>query len=269
MLFVIGLGLGNEKDITVRALEAVRTCKCVYIDAYTSILVDDYESLESFYGVPVVQADRELVEGDNNLIVNEAADNNVAFLVVGDPFCATTHHDIVLRAKKRNIPVQVFHNASIISAIACCGLDIYKFGHTVTIPFFTNEWKPDSFYHRIKQNMEAGLHTLCLLDIKVKEPTLASLCSGGKIKEYEPPRFMTVNQALQQLDYLEKTLKLGVISDKTLVVGVARLGSNDQIVKAGTLKNVVDFDFGAPLHSLVIASDDRHLVENEYVSLFK
>ncbi|KAL0206947.1 hypothetical protein P9112_012658 [Eukaryota sp. TZLM1-RC] len=268
MLFVVGLGLGNEKDITVRALESIRTCSCVYLDAYTSIFVDNADNLEDFYGVPVVQADRELVEGDNNEIVNRALKENIAFLVVGDPFCATTHHDIVLRAKSLGIEVEVFHNASIVSAVACCGLDLYKFGHTVTIPFFTDSWKPDSFYQRIAQNMSAGLHTLCLLDIKVKEPTLASLCSGGKKVEYEPPRFMTVNQAMEQMMELEETLKLGVITDSTLFVGVARIGAKDQMIKAGDFNSVSTFDFGAPLHSLVVSSPERHVVEQDFVNAF-
>lgn len=38
MLYIIGLGVGDEKDITLRGLEAVRKCEKVYIEAYTSLL---------------------------------------------------------------------------------------------------------------------------------------------------------------------------------------------------------------------------------------
>ena len=38
MLYIIGLGLGDERDITVRGLEAVKTCDKVYMEAYTSLL---------------------------------------------------------------------------------------------------------------------------------------------------------------------------------------------------------------------------------------
>lgn len=38
MLYIIGLGLGDEKDITLRGLEAVRSCHKVYVEAYTSLL---------------------------------------------------------------------------------------------------------------------------------------------------------------------------------------------------------------------------------------
>ena len=59
-------------------------------------------------------------------------------------------------------------------------------GETVSIVFFTDSWRPDSFYDKIASNRRCGLHTLCLLDIKVKEPNLEALCRGRTV--YEPPR---------------------------------------------------------------------------------
>lgn len=78
---------------------------------------------------------------------------------------ATTHTDLWIRAKERNIPIQVIHNASIMNACACCGLQLYRFGQTISLCFFTETWRPDSFYERIVQNHSIGLHTLCLLGI--------------------------------------------------------------------------------------------------------
>lgn len=89
------------------------------------------------------------------------------------------------------------HNSSILTAVGCCGLQLYSYGETVSIPYWTDTWKPDSFYDKIASNRERGLHTLCLLDIKVKEPTLESILK--KRKEYMPPRFMSVNEAADQL----------------------------------------------------------------------
>ena len=45
MLYVIGLGLSDEKDITVKGLEAVRRCQRVYLESYTSILMIPKEKL--------------------------------------------------------------------------------------------------------------------------------------------------------------------------------------------------------------------------------
>jgi len=38
MLYIIGLGLGDEQDITLKGLEAVKKCHKVYMEAYTSLL---------------------------------------------------------------------------------------------------------------------------------------------------------------------------------------------------------------------------------------
>lgn len=76
---------------------------------------------------------------------------------------ATTHTDLVIRARELGIPVQVIHNASIMNAAGACGLQLYNFGQTISIVFFTDTWRPDSFYDRVAENKQFGLHTLCLL----------------------------------------------------------------------------------------------------------
>ena len=81
MLYVVGLGLGDEKDITVNGLEAVKKCERVYLEAYTSILGVPKERLEAIYGREVVVADREFVEQGIDGMLNEALEMDVAFLV--------------------------------------------------------------------------------------------------------------------------------------------------------------------------------------------
>ena len=76
---------------------------------------------------------------------------------------ATTHTDMVLRAKNLGIPVQVIHNASVMTAVGACGVNLYNYGQTVSIPFFTETWQPDSFYDKLAYNLKGGMHTLCLL----------------------------------------------------------------------------------------------------------
>lgn len=78
-------------------------------------------------------------------------------------FRATTHTDLVVRAKQLGVEVKVVHNASVMNAVGICGLQLYRYGETVSIPFFTDVWRPDSFYEKIRRNRELGLHTLCLL----------------------------------------------------------------------------------------------------------
>lgn len=114
MLYLIGLGLGDERDITVKGLEIVKRCvvsffcsfahpaevdwlmkqsgcRCnscdkVFLEAYTSVLGVDRNRLEAFYGREVLEADRDLVEQGADAILQPAKTSDVAFLVVGDVF---------------------------------------------------------------------------------------------------------------------------------------------------------------------------------------
>lgn len=219
----------------------------------------------------MILADRELVEQSADEILAGADKSEIAFLVVGDPFGATTHTDLLLRAKEKKIPFQVVHNASIMNAIGCCGLQLYHFGETVSIPYWSESWRPDSFYDKILANVKHGLHTLCLLDIRVREPTLESLMK--KKREYQPPRFMSCSEAADQLLQIEEKRRLdgentNDISKRTVVVGLARVGHETQQIKACTLKRMKATDLGGPLHSLVIPAPQMHPLEMEYLQQF-
>jgi diphthine synthase len=151
--------------------------------------------------------------------------------------------------------------------LGCCGLQLYSFGETVSIPFWSEDWTPDSFYDKITSNLERGMHTLCLLDIKVAERTIENMMRNRKI--YEPPRFMTVNQASDQLlKIFDQRNSQGTISGDTLAIGVARVGQDDQKLVAGTLKQLLNIDMGLPLHSLVIPGH-LHILEKDAVNLLK
>jgi Diphthamide biosynthesis methyltransferase len=93
------------------------------------------------------------------------------------------------------------------SGIGCTGLQLYNFGQTVSMVFFTETWKPSSFYDRIKENVQIGLHTLVLLDIKVKEQSLEDMARGRKV--FQPPRYMTVSQCAAQMLEIEEERKGG------------------------------------------------------------
>lgn len=45
MLYIIGLGLADERDISARGLEIVRRAERVYLEAYTAVLLVDKEQL--------------------------------------------------------------------------------------------------------------------------------------------------------------------------------------------------------------------------------
>lgn len=47
MLYLVGLGLSDETDITVKGLAVVKNASRVYLEAYTSILLVDKQILVS------------------------------------------------------------------------------------------------------------------------------------------------------------------------------------------------------------------------------
>ncbi|KAL1872804.1 hypothetical protein VTK73DRAFT_1275 [Phialemonium thermophilum] len=268
MLYLVGLGLSDETDITVKGLEAVKRASRVYLEAYTSILLVDQSTLETYYGRSITVADREMVESNSDEILRGAKEEDVAFLVVGDPFGATTHTDLVLRARELGVPVRTIPNASILSAIGATGLQLYNFGQTVSMVFFLDNWRPTSFYDRIKENRSIGLHTLVLLDIKVKEQSLENMARGRKI--YEPPRYMTVGTCAKQMLEVEEEKGEGVYGLESLAIGAARVGGKTEKFVAGTLQELCDADdlLGPPLHSLVLLGRRTHELEYEFVREF-
>jgi diphthine methyl ester synthase len=154
------------------------------------------------------------------------------------------------------------------SGIGACGLQLYNFGQTVSMVFFTDDWRPSSFYDRIKENRNIGLHTLVLLDIKVKEPNLASMARGRIV--YEPPRFMTVGTCAKQMLEIEEERGERVYGPESLAIGAARVGGKEETFIAGTLKELCDTDerLGRPLHSLVLLGRRTHELEHEFVREF-
>lgn len=251
-LYLIGIGLNDEKDITVRGLETIKRCDSVYLECYTSKLNCDVKALETLYGKPVILADRDMVENNpEETILKDAAEKDTAFLVVGDIFGATTHTDLRLRAHKHGIDVRFIHNASIMNSVSVTGLELYKFGKTTSIVFPEPGFEPQTPYDVIKKNLKHDLHTLCLLDIKADEN-----------------RYMTVNQALQALVKIEEARQEHIINYDTLVLGCARVGSEKPIIKFGTVKQLLNEDFGEPLHCLIIPGK-LHFIEEEVLNIYQ
>lgn len=247
-LYMIGIGLNDEKDITVKGLEAVKSSDYVFLESYTSKLQISVEKLEQFYGKKIILADRDLVEKESYNIIDKAIDKTVAFLVVGDVFGATTHTDLFLRAKEKRVQIRIINNASILNAIGITGLELYKFGKTTSIPYPEDYFRPETAYDIIKENSKAGLHTLVLLDIK-------------------SDRNMTVNEALHILLEIEDKRKENVFIEETKVLGCARIGG-DYKIKYGAVEKLLEEDFGKPLHCLIVPGK-LHFIEEEVLEMWE
>ncbi|KAL3994028.1 diphthine synthase [Acanthocheilonema viteae] len=255
----------------MKGVAAIQKCSRVYLESYTSIMSFglDKKKLEEFFNKEIQEADRTMIEQDYNTILDEAFDLDVCLLVVGDPFGATTHTSLVLTARKVGVNVEIVHNASIINAVGCCGLQLYRFGEMISIVFWEENWHPDSYYFKIAENRKRGLHTLCLLDIKVKEQTVKDMMRGRK--EFLPPKYMSCSEAAKQLlEIADRMMKENVepaYTPSTKCVALARIGWHNQKIVFCSLEALCDVEMGPPLHSLIIPGE-LHPIELEFLKTF-
>ena len=249
MFYLVGLGLFDEKDISLKGLECLKDVDRIYAEFFTSRLFgSSLEAIEDLIGKKIEVLVRGEVEEEHKFI-EEARNSDVALVTGGDPLIATTHSEFLVQCSKKGIDYEVIHASSILSsAPAISGLQGYKFGKVTTIPFPDHNFYPKSPYEAIEENLKMDLHTLVLLDIQAHNN-----------------RYMTVNQGLEYLMNLKDSLdREGMIGEDTLAMGIARVGSIDVCVKAGKISELIDFDFGGPLHCIVIPSK-LHIVEAEYL----
>ncbi|WP_119813704.1 diphthine synthase [Halalkaliarchaeum desulfuricum] len=247
MLTFIGLGLYDERSVTVEGQEALRSADRAFAEFYTSRLIGtDIETLEAYHGTEIEVRDREGVERDPEPILEAAAGGNVAFLTAGDTMISTTHVDLRLRAHERGIDTRVIHGVTAESAAAgLTGLQNYRFGKAVTLPFpyaHGGEGVPDSVLDSVEANRDRGLHTLVYLDIKVG--------TGPRGPDPDHEEYMTADVAADLLASAWRD-ELGVV--------VARAGSPDPVVAADRLSALADRSFGDPLHLLVVPGDLHHV----------
>ena len=243
----IGLGVYDEKGITLYGLELARNSDIIFLEKYTSIIPYlNIDSLEKIIGKKIIIIDRKFIE-DGDIILKKAKENNISILTPGDPFIATTHIELRIRAEKQGIKVNIAHAPSIISIIPGeIGLQNYKFGRSATITF------PDNYsevpYDTLKQNLSLGLHTLFFLDLR-------------------EDKYMSVNDGLAMLIEMENRRKEGIINSDLLVIGIARIGGPNQFIKGGRISDIIKIDFGPPPHCLVIPGR-LHFMEEEALIIF-
>jgi len=243
MLSFVGLGLYDERSITVRGRDALDTADRVFAEQYTSQLAGaSLADLEAAHGVDIDARDRAGVEQDPEPVLAAAESGHAVFLVGGDPMVSTTHVDLRLRAHDRGIETRVVHGTTAqTAASSLTGLQNYRFGKATTLPFpDTHGGVPSSVLDTIGANRERGLHTLVYLDID----------AAGE-------RLMTGDTATALLaDHLDCP---GVV--------VARAGSDNPLVRANELSVLARASFGPPLHLLVIPGD-LHPMERDALKAF-
>ena len=239
MLILAGLGISDEKGITLEELEEARNSDYVFIELYTSIWSGNVENLEKIIGKKVEVLKRKDLEEELDRILTLATDKKVMIFVAGDPLVATTHSSIILECINKGIEFKVMHNSSVFTAICETGLHIYKFGQAVTIPLNDKiRGTADSVVNAIRENRRRGLHTLCLLDIDV-----------------ENNKFLSVKEAVKFL--IERNL----IESEEKIIVASRLGMKNSRIAWKEARDILLEEFDLP--AVIVIPGNLHFSERE------
>ncbi len=240
MFYLVGTGIYDDEDISCKGMEICKKADKVYMEKYTSEIEFDVERFEKRINKKVVFLDRKGVEEEKKYL-KEAKTKDVVLLIPGDPLSATTHTEIIQECIKKEVKYKVVHSSSVFSAVAETGLSLYRFGRVVSLPFPSEDFFPLTPIEYIKKNMDNGLHTLVLLDIK-----------------------MTINEGLEIIENME--IKKGLKVNNKVVV-CAHLGKDSEIYygKRDVLKKK---KYGRLPHCIVIPSN-LEFYEEEFLEIYK
>ncbi len=231
MLSFVGLGLYDERSVTVRGAEAIAAADRCFAEFYTSRLAGTtLERLEETHGTAIEVRDRAGVEGDPEPILAASADGDAVFLTAGDPMISTTHVDLRLRAVDRGIETRIVHGTTAqTAASSLTGLQNYRFGKATTLPFERSHGGsgvPESVLETVAGNRDRDLHTVVYLDIDRERDAYMAASHGAEL--------------------------LAAAGLEGLAVVVGQAGSENPTVVADTLAGLAEGSFGDPLHLLVL-----------------
>jgi diphthine synthase len=235
MLYLISMGLIDEKDMSLRALETARKCRLLYAEFYTNKTAATPASLSKLVGKKVREIQRAGMEEEAGDLIEEAKKKDIGIFIPGDALSATTHLMLLAEARKAKVKVKIIHGSSIFTAVAETGLQLYKFGRTVTLtdPFL------QSTRRAIESNYRSRLHTLVLLDIGM--------------------------DVIKGLELLSKFM-----SSKD-VVAVCRLGSaSGAILRYGKVDDLIKLkELKGRIPAAIAIPGDLHFTEEEFLQTLK
>jgi len=233
------MGLWNEEDISVRGFNIVKMADKVYVEFYTSKLLTSIEKLEKFFNRKIGILERKDLEEESYRIIKEARESDVVILVPGDPMIATTHSALKLEAERNGVKTKIVHGASIVNAVCgLTGLHNYRFGKSATVSWHFSCTPVDV----VMQNRSIDAHTILFLDLH--------------------PEPMRIAEAIKILSKVDPAIS------EMYAVGIARAGSDEPTVKCDMAKELINFDFGEPLHTLVFLAKSLHFMECECLMQF-
>lgn len=259
-LWLIGLGPGDLGLMTASAIEHARACEYRFLEGYTATLPADEEArLDSIVG-PWQRAMRPAVEEPSEILAL-ARRSAVAILVVGDPIQATTHVDLEAHCAEQSIDFTIIPGLSATAlAVSLSGLQSYRFGRQVTLPYAYGDYLPTSPLELIDANYRANLHTLVLLDL---DPT------GMGVDQPQPMQPATAVETLTAMHgrLVEREGKTRESMTTPLAqwnsILLSDLGTPNQRVVSGHLEDIAKAE-GGRIHCLILPAEFTGMEREAY-----
>ncbi|MFA5381594.1 MAG: diphthine synthase [Candidatus Micrarchaeia archaeon] len=248
MLYLIGLGLCDEKDLSLRGLEILEKSDKIFLDHYTHIISEEtIENLKKIINKKIIKLERAELENEK-IILDYALKENISLIVGGDPLIATTHISLILSCIKANIKYEIIHSSSIYSAaIGESGLQTYKFGKSATLTFWEENYKPTSTYDIIFDNKQKGLHTLVFIDLHGQNA-------------------MDIKTACNIFMQMEEKIKQGLIDDDFELLILSRIGYEDKKILFGKLNEIKNKSVEIKSPFIIIIPGKLHFLEEEWLN---
>ena len=247
-LYFVGIGIAGADKMGPGARGAIASARRVYMERFTSPVpdaeLDEVRRIAEEGGAAFKAAARWMVE-DGGEILREARGGDVALVCYGDPYMATTHIELRVRAIAEGIRTQSVHAASALTGIVGeCGLHQYKVGRTSTV----TRHEASTPYDILDENVERGCHTVLLLEYDQDSGT-----------------FLDPREALKGLLKIEAEARRGAATKDTFAIIASRIGRDNQGIKAGRIASLLEADAGAPPHSIIVPGS-MHFTETDAVS---
>ena len=252
-------------------ISTIQNSSQVFLEYYTCFYEHSFDELEEYLNTTITICNREDIESRvEKLILTPSLKKNITLLVIGDILVATTHSDLLLRAKQMNVKTQLFHNISIANLITKTGLQWYKFGKVTSIPFFNEKFMPRTPFLNYYDNYNIGAHSLFLLDLNPSNDT-AYKGEEKYLKAHQAlqflldiPQIMLDNEEIEEKEFL-------IIDTQTPAILCSRLGMSNEKIEYGTFEELIEFDLKNELPEplCIIIPGDLHGIEEEFLKEFK
>ncbi len=258
-LWLIGIGPGNLEQMTILAKDVAKNCYRLYLEGYTAILPEEEEEkLKDLLG-PWEKIMRDAVEMPVELLM-EAKTKPIGLLVVGDPMQATTHIDLEAHCEERGINFHIVPGISATSlAVSLSGMQSYRFGRQITLPYSYRNYLPISPLETYIKNHDFGLHTLVLLDL---DPTGMGIDKPTPMQPYQ-----AVSLVEKMVDKYKEDIGEHALFEKPVILWnailMSDLGGAAQQVCSGTLGELSAIDTGK-IHTFILTAEFSGMEEEAF-----